>query len=150
MTQKLIEKHRTRWQFCSHSVILFVGESWRILKRTYTYSSQYSIRLISTKLGCPKRVWNQPFIKLKKLFDRDQNRESLERPFHLLSRFFIYTFFIELRGCSYGGELARLRGLARLGEMIFIPRSHGIFYLSSIKKFVMSLEKDCLIKYFLQ
>ena len=49
-------------------------------------------------------------------------------------------------GCSYGGELARLSGLARLGEMIFIPRSHGIFYLSSIKKFVMSLEKDYLIK----
>ena len=52
-------------------------------------------------------------------------------------------------GCSYGGELARLSGLARLGEMIFIPHSHGIFYLSSIKKF-MSLEKDYLIKYFLQ
>ena len=55
-----------------------------------------------------------------------------------------------LRGCSYGGELARLSGLARLGEMIFIPRSHGIFYLSSVKKFVMLLEKDYLIKYFLQ
>ena len=47
---------------------------------------------------------------------------------------------------SYGGELARLGGLARPGDMIFIPRSYGIFYLSSIKKFVMSLEKDCLIK----
>ena len=44
------------------------------------------------------------------------------------------------------GELARLGGLARLGEMIFTPRSYGIFYLSSIKKFVMSLEKDCLTK----
>ena len=53
-------------------------------------------------------------------------------------------------GCSYGGEWARLSGLARLGEMIFIPRSHGIFYLSSINKLVMSLEKDYLIKYFLQ
>ena len=51
-------------------------------------------------------------------------------------------------GCSYGGELAQLNGLARLGEMIFILRSHIIFYLSSIKKFVMSLEKDCLIKHF--
>ena len=50
------------------------------------------------------------------------------------------------RGCSYGGELARLGGLAHLGEMIFIPRSYGIFYLSSIKKFVMSFEKDYLIK----
>ena len=55
-----------------------------------------------------------------------------------------------LRGCSYGGELARISGLAGLGEMIFIPRANGIFYFSSIKKFVMSLEKDYLIKYFLQ
>ena len=55
-----------------------------------------------------------------------------------------------LRGCSYGGELARLGGLAHLGEMIFISRSYGIFYLSSIKKFVMLLEKDYLIKQFLQ
>ena len=55
-----------------------------------------------------------------------------------------------LRDCSYGGELALLSGQARQGEMIFIPRSHGIFYLSSIKKFVMSLEKDYLIKYILQ
>ena len=37
--------------------------------------------------------------------------------------------------------MARLGGLARLGEMTFIPRSYGIFYLSSIKKFVMSLKK---------
>ena len=54
--------------------------------------------------------------------------------------------FILFRGCSYGGELARLGGLAHLGEMIFIPRSYGIFYLSSIKMFVMSPEKDYLIK----
>ena len=46
-----------------------------------------------------------------------------------------------LRGCSYGGKLARLGRLACLGEMTFIPRSYGIFYLSSIKKFVMSLKK---------
>ena len=32
--------------------------------------------------------------------------------------------------------LARLGGPARLGEMIFIPRSCAIFYLVSIKKFV--------------
>ena len=38
--------------------------------------------------------------------------------------------------------MARLGGLAHLGEMIFIPSLHGIFYLTSIKKFVMSLEKD--------
>ena len=51
-------------------------------------------------------------------------------------------------------ELARLGGLAHLGQMIFIPSSHEIFYLTSIKKFVMSLEKDCfdnaVFKYFLQ
>ena len=39
----------------------------------------------------------------------------------------------KLRGCSYGGELARLGGLAYLGETIFIPRSYGISYLSPIK-----------------
>ena len=50
-----------------------------------------------------------------------------------------------LRGCSYGSELARLGGLPRLVEMIFIPRSYGIFYLSSIKK-LMSREKNCLMK----
>ena len=75
-----------------------------------------------------------------------QNLIPLEKPVYAS----VYSLFEILRGCSYGGELARLSGLARLGEMIFIPRSHGIFYLSSIKKFVMSLEKDCLIKYFLQ
>ena len=34
-------------------------------------------------------------------------------------------------------ELARFGGLARLGEMIFIPSSYGIFYLSSIKNFML-------------
>ena len=34
-----------------------------------------------------------------------------------------------------------------LGEMIFIPRLYGIFYLSSIKTF-MSLEKYYLMKHF--
>ena len=43
----------------------------------------------------------------------------------------------------YLGELARLGGLVHLVEMIFISRSYGIFYLTSIKKFDMSLEKDC-------
>ena len=72
------------------------------------------------------------------------------------AKFLITTFFhrtvpvaasgkrrcsFQTQGCSYGGLLARLSGLARLGEMIFIPRSHGIFYLSSIKKFVMSSKK---------
>ena len=43
------------------------------------------------------------------------------------------------------GELVRLDGLAQLDEMIFIPCSYGTFYLTSIKKFVMSLEKDHII-----
>ena len=59
---------------------------------------------------------------------------------------YLMEHFYVLKGCSYAGELAQLTRLARLGEMIFIPRSYGIFYLSSIKKFVMSLEKDYLIK----
>ena len=42
-------------------------------------------------------------------------------------------------------ELVQLGGLAQLGEMIFIPCSHGTFCLTSIKKFVMSLEKDHII-----
>ena len=46
--------------------------------------------------------------------------------------------FKKIRGCSYGGELAWLGGLARLGEIIFIPRSYGIFYLSSVKKFAVA------------
>ena len=33
--------------------------------------------------------------------------------------------------------------LAHLAEMILIPRSYGIFCLTSIQKFVLSLEKDC-------
>ena len=49
-------------------------------------------------------------------------------------------------GCSYEGELARLDGLPRLGEMIFFPRSYGIFNLGSIRKFAMPLKKDCLIE----
>ena len=32
-----------------------------------------------------------------------------------------------LWGCSYGGELAQLGELARLGKMIFIPRSYGSY-----------------------
>ena len=57
-----------------------------------------------------------------------------------------------LRSCSYGGELAHLGGLAHLGEMIFIPRSYEIFYLSSIKKFLLCRWKNniYLIKQFLQ
>ena len=43
--------------------------------------------------------------------------------------------------------MARLGGLAHLGEMIFIPRSYGIFYLTSIKKFLSSLEKIVLITF---
>ena len=64
---------------------------------------------------------------------------------------FIYNILFFLKAFKdCGGELARLGGLACLGEVIFIPRSYGIFYLISIKKFVMLPEKDCFIKYFLQ
>ena len=38
--------------------------------------------------------------------------------------------------------------LAHLGEIIFIPRPYGIFYLISVEKFVMSLEKNCLVTLF--
>ena len=75
-----------------------------------------------------------------------QNLIPLEKPLYAS----VYSLFEILRGCSYGGELARLSGLARPGKMVFIPRSHVIVYLSSMKKFAVSLEKDCLIKYFLQ
>ena len=51
-----------------------------------------------------------------------------------------------LRDCSYGGDLAWLGRLARLGEMIFIPYSYWIFYLSSIRKFVMSLKKRLFVQ----
>ena len=37
--------------------------------------------------------------------------------------------------------MAQLGGPAHLDEMIFISRSYGMFYLTSIKKF-MSLEED--------
>ena len=49
----------------------------------------------------------------------------------------------QIRGCSYEKELARLGGLAHLDELIFISRSYGIFYLTSIKNFDILLEKDC-------
>ena len=52
-------------------------------------------------------------------------------------------------GLFIWGELARLSGLAHLGDMNFIPRCYGIFCLSSVKKLVMSLEKNCLMKHVL-
>ena len=42
------------------------------------------------------------------------------------------TSQILLSGTSYGGELARLGGLTRLGEMVFIPCSYGIFYFRGL------------------
>ena len=45
-------------------------------------------------------------------------------------------------GLFIWGELVQLSGLVHPGEMIFIPRSYGICYVTSIKKFVMSLEKN--------
>ena len=56
--------------------------------------------------------------------------------FTIISVFPIIFWIPSLRGHSYGGELTRLGGLARLGKMIIITRSYGIFCLSSIKKFV--------------
>ena len=62
--------------------------------------------------------------------------------FHISPKSFLFNFlFVQLRGCSYEGELARLGGLALLGEMIFIPCLYGIFFLISIKKFVCSWKK---------
>ena len=49
----------------------------------------------------------------------------------------------KIKGLFIWGELGRLDGLAHLSEMIFITScSYGIFYLISIKMFVMLLEKD--------
>ena len=49
----------------------------------------------------------------------------------------------KIKGLFIWGELALLDGLAHLGGMIFNPSSYGIFYLTSIKKFVLSLETNC-------
>ena len=70
----------------------------------------------------------QCFFKNGRLLLKDINERLLLKEKNVL-----------LKGCSYGSELARLSGLARLGEMIFISRSCGIFYLSSIKKFVKKI-----------
>ena len=48
-----------------------------------------------------------------------------------------------IKGLFIWGKLDRLSGLAYLGEVIFIPRSYGIFHLPLILKFVKSLEKYC-------
>ena len=40
-----------------------------------------------------------------------------------------------LKGLSYGGELDWLGELALPGEMIFIPRSYGIFYVAGKRLF---------------
>ena len=57
---------------------------------------------------------------------------------------------IASKGLFIRDELVWVGGLAHLGEMIFVPRSYGVFYLSSIKTFVMSLEIDRLIKHIFQ
>ena len=53
----------------------------------------------------------------------------------------VNIFYIKFRGCSYGGEPARLCGLAHLGERIFIPYSYGICYLSSTKSLLCRWKK---------
>ena len=45
-------------------------------------------------------------------------------------------------------ELARLRGLARLGQVIFIPRSYEIFYLTT-KSLLRHRKKIVLITWLL-
>ena len=47
----------------------------------------------------------------------------------------LLTLYLTMRLFIWG-ELARLGGLAHLGEMIFIPRSYGVFYFASIKNHV--------------
>ena len=46
------------------------------------------------------------------------------------------------------GQLARIRGLARLGEIIFIPRSYEIFYLTA-KSLLRHCKKIVLITWLL-
>ena len=58
--------------------------------------------------------------------------------------FICLTYYEPLgfRGCSYGRELARLGRLARLGEMIFIPRLYGIFWLIQSKSLLYRWKKS--------
>ena len=51
-------------------------------------------------------------------------------------------------GLLIWGELARLRGLAQLGEVIFIPRSYVIFYLTA-KSLLHHCKKIVLIMWLL-
>ena len=75
--------------------------------------------------------------------------------FSLLNRYFFSLVLFNIRmeiffkGLFIWCEMARLRGLVHLGEMIFIPRSYKVLYLGSFKKF-MSLKKGCFIKPFFQ
>ena len=92
-----------------------------------------------------KIVWKTVFLAWRQSHTYHFKKHTCHSQF--LQIFFGFGFFftkhqfiIKMR--ALGG----LGGLAHLGEMIFIPRPYGIFYLSSIKRFVMSLEKDCLIK----
>ena len=41
------------------------------------------------------------------------------------------TFLVRIQGLFIWGELTQLRRLARLGEVIFIPRLYRIFYLTA-------------------
>ena len=52
------------------------------------------------------------------------------------------------KGLFIWGELARKRGLARLGEVIFIPCSYGIFYLTA-KSLLRHCKKIVLITWLL-
>ena len=80
------------------------------------------------------------FFKKHKITEYDHKQYLLTAKFvSMIKKSNMLKFFLEV---FIWGGLTRQGGLAHLGEMIFIPRSYEIFYLTSIKIFVMSLEKD--------
>ena len=86
------------------------------------------------------KLITKTFFKKHKITVYDHNQYLLTARFiSMIKKFNMLKFFL---GVFIWGGLTPQGGLAHLGEMIFIPRSYGIFYLTSIKIFVMSLEKD--------
>ena len=81
--------------------------------------------------------------------------------FFLIFMYLLWSIFIEqecfifliaktntINGLFIWGELVRLRRLARLGEVIFIPRSYGVFYLTA-KSLLRHRKKVVLITWLL-
>ena len=118
---------------------MFVSQAWR-LSLIFVISGSETFSINKNKIE--KKTRKVPSGCFKWLFEQLFNYQSPRSASVETRRLSAITYEAckSLRGCSHRGELARLGGLAHLGEMIFIPRSYGIFYLSSIKKFVMSLE----------